>query len=182
MVTVSRSHYDQCATRIGPDRIYAGSGFPHPIRFRFLKKACAEPTRIRSGWPGQVLAKRIWSGSKPVCKSHRARFLAERNQPATSFAFSDSDAFFHRRAGSNCENRFWLTVSGFGQTDPVRKQANVQKSSGPLLANASQPIWIGCEWDPACLLFSCFCLVHGFLFLDSIQRITGYLVNLVASP
>ena len=30
--------------------------------------------------------------------------------------------------------QFWLTVSGFGQTDPVRKQAGVQ------------------EWDPACLL------------------------------
>ena len=35
---------------------------------------------------------------------------------------------------------FWLTVSDFSQTDPVRKQANVQESSGPLLANASQPI------------------------------------------
>ena len=35
---------------------------------------------------------------------------------------------------------FRLTVSGSGQTDPVRKQANVQDSSGPLLANASQPI------------------------------------------
>ena len=33
---------------------------------------------------------------------------------------------------------FWLTVSGFGQTDPVRKQAGVQESSCPLLANASE--------------------------------------------
>ena len=32
---------------------------------------------------------------------------------------------------------FWLTVSGLGQTDPVRKQAGEQGSSGPLLANAS---------------------------------------------
>ena len=38
---------------------------------------------------------------------------------------------------------FWLTVSGFGQTDPVRKQAGVQESSGPLLAKASGPIRIG---------------------------------------
>ena len=34
----------------------------------------------------------------------------------------------------------WMIVSGFGQTDPVRKQAGVQESSGPLLANASQLI------------------------------------------
>ena len=47
---------------------------------------------------------------------------------------------------------FWLTVSGLGQTDPVRKQAIVQESSGPLLANASQPSRTGCELDPACLL------------------------------
>ena len=47
---------------------------------------------------------------------------------------------------------FWLIVSGFGQTDPARKQSGVQEPSGPLLANASQPILIGCESNPACLL------------------------------
>ena len=47
---------------------------------------------------------------------------------------------------------FWLTVSGFGQTDPVRKQTAAQESSGPPLANASELIWFGCEWDPSCLL------------------------------
>ena len=46
-------------------------------------------------------------------------------------------------------------VPGLGRTDPVRKQADVQESSGPLLANASQPIRIGCESDPACLLGLC---------------------------
>ena len=45
-----------------------------------------------------------------------------------------------------------LSVSGFGQMDPVWKQANVQESSGPLLANVSQPIRTGCESDPACFL------------------------------
>ena len=48
--------------------------------------------------------------------------------------------------------QFWLIVSGFGQTDPVRKQAGVQESSGPLLASASQPVRTGS--DPACLLGS----------------------------
>ena len=45
-----------------------------------------------------------------------------------------------------------LAVSGFGQTDPVQKQAGVQESSGPLLAIASELIQIRCELDPACLL------------------------------
>ena len=49
-------------------------------------------------------------------------------------------------------NWFWLTVSGLGKTDPVRKQANVQESSGPLLADASDPIRMGGVSDPACLL------------------------------
>ena len=31
-------------------------------------------SRIRSGWPGQALAERIWTESKLVCKNHRARF------------------------------------------------------------------------------------------------------------
>ena len=34
-------------------------------------------------------------------------------------------------------------MSGFGQTDPVRKQAGVRESSGPFPAIASQPMWIG---------------------------------------
>ena len=93
-----------------------------------------------------------------MCTNHRARFLAGRNRPATSFPLSDSVPFFHRRSRiilcktSPAPIYFWLTVSAFGQTDLVRKQANVQESSGPLLASASQPIRTGCESDPACLL------------------------------
>ena len=49
---------------------------------------------------------------------------------------------------------FWLIVPGFGQTDPVRKQAGVQQTSGPLLASAFQPIRPGFESDPAFLLGS----------------------------
>jgi len=39
-----------------------------------------------------------------------------------------------------------------GQTDPVRKQAGVQESSGPHFANGAKPIRTGYESDPACLL------------------------------
>ena len=37
----------------------------------------------------------------------------------------------------------WPTVSGFGQTNPFWKQASVQESSGPLLADASKLIQMG---------------------------------------
>ena len=85
----------------------AGSYMPDPIS-RILFSSFfqrrhglyyAKPTRIRSGWPGQGLATLIWSESKLVCRNYRARLLARRNRPATSFPFSDSFAFFHRRPG-----------------------------------------------------------------------------------
>ena len=43
---------------------------------RWPESCCAKPARIwfGSGWLRQVLAKRIRSGSKPVCKKHPARF------------------------------------------------------------------------------------------------------------
>ena len=43
-------------------------------------------------------------------------------------------------------------MSVFGETELVRKQAGVQESSGPFVANASVPIQIGCESDLAFLL------------------------------
>ena len=78
-----------------------------------------------------------------MCKNHQARFLAGCNRPATSFRLSDSDAFVPQTVRiilcktSPDPTWFWLTVSGLGKTDPVRKQTGVQESSGPLLANAS---------------------------------------------
>ena len=42
---------------------------------------CAKPARIRFGWLGQILAKGIWSGSKPVCKNHGARFWQDATGP-----------------------------------------------------------------------------------------------------
>ena len=57
-----------------------GSGKTQPARIRFV-----------SGWPCPVMAKRIRSGSKPVCKNHHACFwqnrtgsvLAKRNWPGS---------------------------------------------------------------------------------------------------
>ena len=47
---------------------------------------------------------------------------------------------------------FWPTVSGMGQMDPVQKQAGVQESLVPLLANAFELVCTGYESDPACLI------------------------------
>ena len=118
-----------------------------------------QSTRIQSEWSSQGLAKHICLVSKPMCRNYRTRFLAGRNRPATSFPLSDfrssidvPDNIVQNQPGSDLV----LTIlSGFGQTDQARKQASVQsvqESSGPLLANASQPIRTGCESDPACLL------------------------------
>ena len=59
-------------------RIHFSSVFPKKAWIILGKTA----TRIPSGWSGQSLAKHIWSGSKLVCRNHRARFLAGRNRPA----------------------------------------------------------------------------------------------------
>ena len=100
--TRKRFDYSQRVAIIGPDSICQ---IPLPVLFSdlFFQRRhgpyYAKPTRIRSGWPGQGLATLIWSESKLVCRNYRARFLARRNRPATSFPFSDSFAFFHRRPG-----------------------------------------------------------------------------------
>ena len=57
----------------GPDRIFLiplPASDSVPFFQRRLGSYCAKPARIRYGLPGQVLAKRIRSGSKPVCKNH----------------------------------------------------------------------------------------------------------------
>ena len=105
MITATYVHYGQRAARLGPDgtcRIRLLASDSVPFFQRGPGSYCAKPARIRSGWPGQVWAKRIWSGSKPGCTNHPARFLAEPNRSATSFLLSDSVAFFHRRPGSFC--------------------------------------------------------------------------------
>ena len=150
--------------------IVSRSDFPHLFQFRFSKEGMAHTAQNRHGSDLDGLAKHIWSGSKSVCRNHQARLLAGRNRPATSFPLSDPARLFHRRSRIIlCKTspgliQFWLTVSGLGQTDPVRKQSGVQESSGPLLASVSQPIRTGRESDPACLpgsdagaVFTCVC-------------------------
>ena len=61
-----------------------------------------------------------------------------------------------------------MCMSGLGLTDPVRKQAGVQQSPGPLLANSSEPIGSGMFTGTFCLLLlEYYVLVPTFLLLHS---------------
>ena len=78
----------------------------------------------------------------------------------------------------------WRTMSDFGQTDPVRKQAGVQESSGEVLANAnSEPVWIvGRQWDPAYLQGErCWGLSSSdidLIFSQSVHRFPAYCASM----
>ena len=85
------------------------------------------------------------------------RFLAGRNRSATVFHFqarlrSSTDVTDHIVQKQPRSDLVLTDCPFFYQTDPVHKQAGVQESAGPLLANVSEPIRFGCETEPACLL------------------------------
>ena len=166
MVKASYGHYAQRAARIGPDhicRIRLPASNSVPFFQRRPGPYCAKPTRIRSGWPVPVLAESIWSRSKLVRKNHLAWFLAELNQPATSFPLkADPVAFFplaqwflHRRPGSYCAKlgriRFgsgWLCQVWAKRIRSGSKPVCEKHPARfwPLLPG---PIRTGCESDPA---------------------------------
>ena len=70
-----------------------------PFFQRRPRSYCAKPAWIRSRWPGQVLAKCIWSGSKLVCKNRRAQFWRNATSPVP---------FFHRWPRSYCAKPAWI--------------------------------------------------------------------------
>ena len=130
--------YGQHAARIGLDHINQ-TQFPASDSFLFFQRGlgpyCAKKTQIRSGWPGQVLAKDIWSRSKLVCKNHWAWFLAECNQKLQVYKFphfqtwlpsytDGLDYIVHNQARSDLVLadciRFWLKQVWSG-CKPVRK-------------------------------------------------------------
>ena len=109
--------------------VYAGSDFSHPFQLRFSKEGVDHTVQNRPGsyldLPGQGLAKRIWSESKPVCRNHLVRFPAGCNRfAAASFPLSDSVPFFTDVPDTNVQNqpgsdlvladcvRFWPNGSG----------------------------------------------------------------------
>ena len=131
--------------------LYAWSDFLHPIQFCFSEEGI---DRTVQNWPGSDLdgLVRVWlnaSGLKArwCARIIRPGFWQDANGPLpvshfqTRFHSSTDvpDNTVQNQSGSGLV----LAVSGFGQTDPVRKQAGVQETSGPLLANASTLIRTG---------------------------------------
>ena len=106
------------------------------IRFNsvFPKKAWiilrkTDPDPIWMVWSGFGQTLLVW---KLVCRNHRARCLAGRSHFPT---FRLGSVLPQTSRIILCKNsadpiQFWRIVSGFGQTDPVRKQAGAQESSG----------------------------------------------------
>ena len=141
------SHYGQCAAKIGPDRIlmldptdFLHPGFSVPFFQRRYGLYCAEPTRIRSGWPGQGLTKLISSGSKLVCRTHRPGPVSGRMQPVRC-------QFPTFRLGSGCSSTFVL------DNKSCAKPARIRFNSGWLCKVLAKQIRSGsksvCKNHPA---------------------------------
>jgi len=155
LATLGHYTYSQCAVRIGSVCIYLINSY---IELSSILH------HIVQNWPRPNLdgLLRFWPNVSALEASWWAgitgpRFLAGYNRSTVSCPLAHSVAFFHRCPVS-CRaepariqfGSGWL--SGFGQTDPVQKQAGVLESSSLLLASASEPIQIRCESNLACLL------------------------------
>ena len=111
--------------------VYAGSDFPHPFQLRFSKEGM-DP--IWMAWSGFGQTHLFW---KQAGVQESPGLVSGRTQPAR-YQFPTFRLGYVLPQTSRitlCKTSpdpiyFWLTVSGFGQTDPVRKQAGVQESSG----------------------------------------------------
>ena len=151
--------YGQPAARIGPDCMYMPDLTSRtPIRFRFLQRRpglyCAKsaPGPIWMAWSGCPEASRCariigpGSGRTQPARYQFPTFRLGCVLPQTAWVIlcyppPPPPPPKKNRKKKHSQDPVWfrLTVSGFDRTDPVRKQAGVQESSGPLLANASEP-------------------------------------------
>ena len=128
--------------------VYARSEFPHPFQFCFYREGMEHAVQTELAWSGFGQTHLVW---KQACVKELSGSVSGRTQPACYHfpIFTLCSVLSHTcriifSKTSPGPILFSLIVSDFGQTDPVRKQANVQESSGPLLANASQLIWTKC--------------------------------------
>ena len=121
--------------------VHTGSDFPHPIRFLSSKEG---QDHIVQNRPGSDLDGLVRLG--PNASGPEASRGVRITRPGSGKAQPVPYQFptFRLRCVLPQAARiilcktgpdpiwFWLTVSGFGQTNPVRKQAGVQESSGLL--------------------------------------------------
>ena len=142
-ITYARSNFPHliqlCSSKEGPDHIVKNQTISN---LDGLVRVWPNASGPEASWCARI----IWPGSGRMEPAHYqfptfslCCVLPQMTQ--TILCKTSPDLFW-----------FWLTVSGFGQTDLVQKQGGMQKSSGLLQANTSKPIQIGCESDPVCLL------------------------------
>ena len=120
--------------------VYIESDFPHPFRFRSSKEGPDHIVlnRSRSDLDGLVrfLGKRIWSGSKPVCKSHRAWLWQNATDPLPVSHFQDR----YRRSSTDGPDHIEENQAGsdLALADCVRFGPNV---SGPEASRCARVFW-----------------------------------------
>ena len=132
--------------------VWFGSVLPKKAQI-ILCKTGPDPIQMALSGFGQMDLSR----SEPACKNHQAQFWQNTTAHYQFPTFRLGWVLTQTAWIILCKTSldligFWLTVSGFGKTDPAWRQASVQGLSGQLLANASEPIWIRHESDLACLL------------------------------
>ena len=117
-ITASYGRYGQRAARLGPDGICL-TRLPASVSVPFFQRRhgsyCAKPTRIWCGWPGQGLAKLLWSGRKQAGVQQSSGPVSGRTQsdPAcllglhSAFGTSTEVVYLHR-----CFVVTWLVPRG----------------------------------------------------------------------
>ena len=149
--------------------------FPHPIRSRSDKEG---PDHIVQNRPGSDLHSlvRFWPNAAGPEASQNARIIGPGFWQNATSLLAVSHFLTRLRSSTDgpdllCKTSpdpiwFWSwtymymyrsmvladCVRFWPNQEPLRKQAGVHESSGSLLDNPSQPIWIGCESDPVFLL------------------------------
>ena len=144
---------NRCAKFIGP-----GSGKMQPACFLFPafslvlffhrrpRSYCAKQARLRFGfgWPCQVVAKQIRSGSKLMCKNHRAWFwqnrtgpvLAKRNQPESDLSLDGHVRLWPNGSGLEASRYARIIMPVSGKTELAQFWQN---ATGPVLAKRDWP-------------------------------------------
>ena len=139
--------------------VSAGSDFPHPIQFRFSKEGMDHIVWNRS-WSD--LGGRVWPNASGLEASWcagiiRPGFWKDATRPLPIFYFqtrlqSSTDVADHTVQNQPRSDLALADCQVLAKQTRSGSKSGLQKSSGPLLANTSKPIRIGCESDPACLL------------------------------
>ena len=181
LLMASYGHCSQCAARIRPDSIFLIQLPTSNLVLLFFQRRpgsyCAKPTWIWSGWPGQVLGKRILSGSKPVCKNQWVRFWQNANRllPVSHFqtllcsSTDGPDHIVQNQPGSswvlaNCV-RFWPIRSSPKASQCARI---IWSASGQHFQSGLNWMWIGSGMFTGCCLFVVVAVIINYFVVGGV--------------